>query len=217
MKLNVSSIQKSILPAIGILVFLLAGCFMTQVTGTWKKQDYTGDKFTSILVVGVAKDMNNKNLWESVIADKLRQNGVKQVVTSSAAFPGNNQLNKKDIIKYVDENKLEGVIVTRLVNVKRENVYFPSPDEEYRDRYGYYNSFDSYYRHSFESLSYDYPSPGTTYDVTTVQLETTLFVSHSRELIWSMASDTYDPISINKLAKEVSRRIIKRLKQDQLI
>lgn len=199
--------------SVAIVFFLLIGC-TTKVTNSWIKSDHSGKKYGSILVAGVAKDTNNRILWENVMADHLRQNGVSDVVTLAKAIPGTDQPIRQDVINYVNANDLEGVLVTRLVDVKKESVYYPPSGSFYSGgQYAYYSSFPTYYRHAY---NVDYRA-GQRVDNTVVVLETTLYDSATQELIWSMSSETFSPTSVNQLAKEVGRKIIQKLKKDKLI
>lgn len=199
--------------AVLMLFLLFAGC-TTKVTNSWKNEKYSGGKFSSILVVGIAKDSNNRSLWENVMADHLRQNGVGNVVTATSGFPSGQEINRQDIIDYVNKNNLDGVLVTRLVDTKKESVYYPPSGSFYSSgRYGYYSSFPSYYRHAY---AVDYAA-GQRVDNIVVVLETTLFESATQELIFGMSSETFNPNSVNQLSEEVGRKIIQKLKKDQLI
>ena len=192
------------------LSFFFTGC-TTKVTNTWIKKNYSGEKFASILVVGVFQDVNNKVLWENVMADNLHQSGIKNVITSVRAFPGVNQLNKQEIVGYVNKNNIEGVLVTRLVDIKKESAYYHPPSRGFYS--GYYNSFPSYYDRAYNSAYTVEHSTGRT----TVLLETTLYKSNTEELIWSMSSETFNPNSANQVSRDVGNRVITRLKKDKLI
>ena len=185
-------------------IFFFTGCSQTTVSGIWKKSDYIGKPFASILVVGLTGDLHNKILWENVMADKLRQSGIKTVITTVGTFPDNKKVNENEIIDYVKENGVEGVLVTRLVDTKKEEVYYPPTGGYYGGPYGYYNRFNNYYSHAYDTIS----SPGYTKTLTTVLLETNLYESDTKELIWSMSSDTFEPRSINQLVDSVSKRVL---------
>jgi len=196
-----------------LLIFFFTGCSQTTVSGVWKKSDYTEKPFTSILVVGMTGEPNSKILWENVMADKLRQSGIKTVITTAGAFPDSKKPNEKEIMDYVNENGVEGVLVTRLVDTRKEKVYYPPIGGFYGGPYGYYNRFNHYYSHAYDTIY----SPGYTDTLTTVLLETNLYRSDTRELIWSMSSDTFEPRSINDLVDSASRKVLETLKKDQLI
>jgi hypothetical protein len=196
-----------------ISLFIVTGCAQTTVTGLWKKSDFAGEPFSSILVVGLTGDANTKILWENVMVDKLRQNGVKTAVPCASAFPDEKELTEQKIIDFVTANNVQAVLVTRMVDTKKEEVYHPPTGGYYTGPYGYYNRFNRYYPHAYETIY----TPGYTQTLTTVLLETNLYSSNSKELIWSMSTDTFDPSSMTQLVDSVSGKVLELLLKDKLI
>ncbi len=196
-----------------LTLILFGGCGDTSVTGVWKKSDFVGQPFQSILVVGLTKDESNKNIWEDIMADQLKQNDV-NATTSMKCFPGDNDITKSEILNYVKDKGMDAVLVTRLVDTKQEKGYYPPTGSFYGGyyggpRHGYYNNFGTYYDTVY--------TPGYTTTYTTVILETNLYDAASQELVWSMSSDTFDPTSTNRLAQSVSKKVVQSLQKDNLI
>jgi len=207
-------IRKSILLLIATMtIAALAACSKTSVTGVWKKSDYTGQPFRSIMVVGLTGEPNNKLLWENIMADRLRQHGLSAVPTTISAFPDDRQVDEKEIIEYVKGKGIEAVLVTRLVDTKKEEVYHPPQGAYYGGAYGYYSHFNNYYPRAYRTVY----TPGYTATYTTVLLETNLYRADTQELIWSMSSDTFEPRSINQLVDSVSKKVLAMLAKDKLI
>lgn len=206
-------LYKTGIMALFLSSLLLLGCSDTSVKGVWKKSDFVGGPFQNILVVGLAKDQSNKNIWEDIMADQLKQNGV-NASTSTNCFPGDTDITKEEIIDYVQKQGMDGVLVTRLVNIVEEKAYYP-PSGGYSggyyggSRFRYYNNFGSYYDTVYR--------PGHTATFTSVILETNLYNVATHDLVWSMSSDTFDPASANKLAQSVSKQVIKAMQKDNLI
>ena len=192
---------------LGVALFLITGC-MTKGTGTWKNSDYQGPAMTSIMVVGLTPDPTNRLKWENMMAERLGRDGVKTLVTSLAEFASDREIDKQQIIDYVTDKGIEGVLVTRLVDTKEEQVYssaanFPS----------YYYNFNAYYSYSLDLVA----RPGYVRTRTVLLLETNLYNVKDLELIWSMSSDTFDPRSINQLVESVSKKVVQTLQKDNLI
>jgi len=201
--------------ALIVSLFFLQGCGGgTKVTGVWKKSDFTGGPFKNILVIGLTKDERNKSIWEDVMAEQLRGMGVK-TATSSTCFPGDNDITKDEILDYVKNKGIDGVLLTRLVNIVEEKAYYPPSGGPYYGpyyggpRYRYYNDFGSYYNTVY--------TPGRTATFTTVLLETNLYDTATQSLVWSMSSDTFDPASANNLAQSVSKKVVDAMQKDNLI
>jgi hypothetical protein len=194
------------------LVFITA-CTSTSVTSSWKKSDYAGQPFKSILVVALIDDPVKKMFWENTVADQLRASGVKSVATSIGAFPMDRGLQLQDIIGYVQKQQVDGVLVTRLIDIQTEQGPEKNQEFMFSDAYGHYRNFRDFYPQAYKS-AYDRDDPAT---LTTVLLETNLYSSETLELVWSASSDTFEPRSINKLAASVSQTLIDTLKKDGLL
>lgn len=192
--------------------FFFTGCTTTSVTGIWKKSGYSAPPFTSMMVVAITEDPGNKFRWENAMATHLRQYGVKTVITTLNAFPRYQEvIDKIKIIDYVNNNNIEGVLVTRLVDTKQEEIYHPPSNHYYGGSYRYYTNFGSYYSHSLAH------SRGYTTTQTSVLLETNLYQVKNQELIWSLASETTKSDSIPQLIDSASKKVLETLKKDQLI
>ena len=103
--------------------------------------------------------------------------------------------------------------LARLVDSKSTEVYHPPSGGYYSGPHGYYNRFTHYYPHAYDTVY----SPGYVETLTSLLLETNLYRADTRELIWSMSSDTFEPRSTTQLIDSVSATVIKQLKKDQLI
>ena len=197
-----------------LMAFFFTGCSKTSVTGTWKNSDYDGQPFTSIMVVGLTGSANKRLMWEDVMANRLRQDGSKTVVTRIGALPNDQELAEKEIVEHVKNKGIDGVLVTRVVDTRKEEVYHPPTDVGYvGGPYGYYGHFNSYYSRAYTQVY----SPGYTTTQTVVLLETNLYKSDTPELIWSMSSDTFDPKSTTQVIESVSKKVLETLKKDKLI
>jgi hypothetical protein len=204
---------RCILIALLLPFFFLGACSTTSVTGIWKKSGYTAPPLTSILVVALTGNPGNKFLWENRMATLLRQDGIKTVITTLNAFPRyqSSGVDVEEIIDYVNNNNIEGVLVTRLVDTKQEQVYHPPSSASYSGSYGYYGNFSSYYSHAHSR------SRGFTTTQTTALLETNLYQVKNQELIWSMSSETIQLSSVSELIDSISKKVLETLKKDRLI
>jgi len=196
-----------------VLFFLLsAGCSQTSVTGVWKKSDFAGPPFRSVLVVALTGEDINKALWENIMADQLNRSNI-SAVPCTQAFPRENNVTREKIEAYVRQHAIDGMLVTRLVDTRTEQVYHPPRGVYYGGPFWYYNHFYNYYPYVYDRVY----SPGYTSTHTIVLLETNLYQAATQELVWSMSSDTFDPRSINQLVESVSKKVIQGLRKDRLI
>jgi hypothetical protein len=217
-RLNMQTLSKCIFITLLLSAFFFTGCSSTtSVTSSWKDINYTAQPLTSILVIGLTGDPGAKFNWENIMAAKLRENGVKKAMTTLNAFPQSQdkEITTEEIINYVKNNNIQGVLVTRLVDIKTEKVYHPPTSMNYGPSYGYYNNFNNYYSHSYNMVS----TPGYTSTATIYLLETNLYQVAGQKLVWSMASDTSNSGAdgLNTMINSVSKKVVKTMKKDKLI
>lgn len=193
------------------LCLLLTACGSTRVTGHWKKSDYTGPPFASLMVVGLTGELINKTLWENIMAERLEQNSLSTALSVNS-FPADGVVSEREIISQVIAQGLDGVLVSRLVDTRTEEVYYPPTGGYYDGPFGYYSRFSRYYPHAYHRVY----SPGYVTTFTTVLLETNLYDAN-QQLIWSMATDTVGFDSVNQLADSVSKKVVELLRKDGLI
>lgn len=193
------------------LCLLLTACGSTRVTGLWKKSDYAGPPFKSLMVVGLTGELINKALWENIMAERLEQNGLSTALSVNS-FPADGVVSEREIINQVITQGLDGVLVSRLVDTRTEEVYYPPMGGYYDGPFGYYDRFYRYYPHAYHRVY----SPGYVTTFTSVLLETNLYDA-DQQLIWSMSTDTLGFDSANQLADSVSKKVVELLRRDGLI
>lgn len=207
-------LPKCSLIALVLSFFFFIGCSNTSITSVWKKSDFTAPPFTSIMIVGLTGDPGGKFLWENSMATRLRQDGIKTIITTFNAFPNDQEIDENEILDYARNNNIEGVLVTRLVDTKQETVYHPPAGGYYGGSYGYYRNFNSYYSHAYGRTR------GYTTTKTIALLETNLYQVKDQELVWSMSSDTIEADitrSVRQMVDSASKKVLATLKKDQLI
>ena len=80
-----------------LFIFLfLSSCAVTKLTSTWKDEDYTGGNFKRILIVGAAKELKNRILFEDAFVERGMKNIDKFL--SRSVEKGKLESNEKDAI-----------------------------------------------------------------------------------------------------------------------
>jgi hypothetical protein len=202
---------------LGALLFC-AGCggTGTQFSATWTSPDYAQmQDVDEVLVVAVTATEIRRRIFEDSLVSKLQNEGI-------SAYPSNqfhesvDQLDQEQVEALIKERGIEAVIVTRLLNVEREDVYVPpSTTVSSYPSYGrpYYDSWYGYYSHGY-AVTHD---PGYTYEKVTVSLETNLYDSANGKLIWSGQSDTFNPDSTQDVIGPTTEIIVDELVYQKLL
>lgn len=210
------------MPSLLWLLLVTAGLSLTACSGgtqfssTWTNPEYAEkQEVNQVLVVGVAENEDRRRMFETELANRLKSQGI-------AAYPSIqfhtsvDQMQKADVEKIIKEQGIQAVIVTRLVDLNRQDVYVPPTTyvSSY-PAYGspYYGSMYGYYSYGY-SVTHD---PGYTYEKVTVTLETNLYDAANEQLIWSGQSNTFDPSGAQDVVGPTASLIVEELVNRKLL
>jgi len=199
--------RKSITHTVTVLatVVLLAGCASTTLQSQWRDPGYTGGPFRKVFVIGLsARDVTARRIFEDVMVAKLMVVGV-QAVPEWQHLPSDGPLPEGAVSAAVDGNGADAVLIARLVGIDTRisvsPVAVPGP--------GWYGPYAGWY-------SGWYSAPQVTqYDV--VIVETSLYDTKTKRLVWSATSQTVDPASVQKEAPAFADTIIGALQKAGLL
>jgi len=177
-------------------VLLGSGCQSTKVADVWVSKDPHPGTFDKIMIVALAKSPGLRAQYENDFADKLASSHV-VAVASINLVPDVNAINRRVVEAWSVEYGFDAVVVTRVVNVKRDTKYVP-PAYTMGGWYGAWAVASS---------------PGRVVENTTISLETDLFDAKSEKLIYSAVTKTFDPSSRTKAVHEVIDALAKDMTQ----
>jgi len=185
-------------------LLVLTSCAATTMSAVWKDPNYQGGKLKKVLVVGVAKDDVIRRLFEDEFTSRLKAHGT-DAYPSYSLIASTEMLDENTVNAKIENLGMDALLVTRLVNKKKETVY--TPGTVYRDSwYGYY------------SRGYGYAaSPGYYTEYEVISLSTNIYETQTGKMIWSGLSDTVTGGSVETDIKELIDVITKSLSSDQLI
>ena len=202
-------IRFRILLSTALFSLALFGCASTTITGVWSDENYKQIPIQSVMVIGVAENVRNRNIFESAMVTEFEKKGVKAI--PSAKVLGEQEINKENVVAAAEKSQVQTVLVTRLVGTKEEQVYHPPTSYGVPDPY--YRRWDSYYPHMYD---YAY-TPGYMATYKNVVLETSVFDVKERHLIWSAASETFEPQNINEEIKKLSEVLVRKMRDSKLV
>ena len=167
-----------------VLLFLLNSCASTKITGEWRNPEYGGEKFSHILVVGVAKQPDSRKFYEDEFAKHLNRLGI-MAIASHTIIPRDKMHDKDIIAQSIAGLNIDGVIMTRLQGISEKHQL--SYGETYHVPYAYYDNMYDYYNTSFST------APSQSYAETHeyLQLETNLYDADSEKLVYSLTTNTF--------------------------
>ncbi|WP_455211616.1 hypothetical protein [Kaarinaea lacus] len=161
-----------------------------------------------ILIVVVLDDPVNRKIVEAALVEEFKQQGVEGIASNMAL--GSKELSKENLSEFANKNQVDGLMAVRLTSVDKEQVYHPP---SYSVPYPYYYTWGTYYPHMHENVG----MPGYTATYRYYNVETNVYAVITEKLVWSAASQTVDPTDINRESKEFAGKIVRSLKDGNLI
>jgi hypothetical protein len=140
-------------------------------------------------VVGLAERQGNRAAFEHDFAARLAERGAAGV-PSMDPFPDLDDFSRQRVAAWARANAADGVLVSRLVDVREEQRYV-EPEVRY-DLYGYWGG-----------IRPTLVAPGYVQTDRTVVIETNLFDAHSGSLVYSATSESFNPSSDAHVAREL--------------
>lgn len=196
---------------------LLSSCANTKISQSWVEPNHT-KTYKDLLIIGISNSEQNRRAYESYFVEELNTFEI-EAETSYRLIKSNEKIDRKTVTKAIKGLGIDAVIVTHVVAVDEETVYRPGMGYT-AVGYGGYGGYSGYGRGMYgyyPHVNTYVHSPGyyTTHE--TYTLETNLYDVKSEELVWSARSRTFSPESVDELIVDLTRLLIKDLKDKNLI
>jgi len=183
----------------------------TAIPLTWRNPAYQNGGFGTLFVIGVGEDESARRLFEDTFAKAIALEGA-AAQASWGHLPTTEKLTEEEIRLAIEGGEFDGVLVTRVLGVTRDQEYVPPSTHTVPTSYyghGYYGYYGTSYRVVHE--------PGYYKTNTTFRLETNLYSVATSDLVWSGQSDTLNPESLNDVIDSMTAAVAKKLKTEKLI
>jgi hypothetical protein len=192
-----------------IMLFFLSSCASTKVVGEWKDPNLTSKKFKKIMVIGVAKQPNDRRAYEEEFVRQLNAKGV-TAIASHKYIPRDKMRDRETITKNIEGLGIDGVIITRLKEVKDKKQFFGENDKVPYDNY---NNMYEYYNSSFVIA----PSSRNPTNYQKFGFESNLYDTETEKLVFSLTSNTYAQDNIHKRLGSYIKTVVNKLSQNNLL
>jgi hypothetical protein len=201
--------------ALLVAMFGMAWGKSTKLVMSWKNPSYASDKrFVRVLALGLSDKTEIRPDFEDALAAQLVQTGV-------TAIPGNTILLRPESTKLdlnylktqIRENKIDAVVVSRLIKVEKNVTYIPGGP--YVSPFPYYNTFYGYYRVVYPVVY----SPDYLKEEKKVRIETNLYstVSPDGDLVWTGVTDTFNPSNVHKTINGLVKLVVKEMQSEGVL
>lgn len=198
-----------------LLISLLGGCSSSRIMHSWKSDAVATGKYNKILVVGLNGDDNTAmraRMEEHLVGD-LKALGYQAI--SSLQEYGPKALATRDedtVLSKLKKSGVDAVITIVLLDKEKERRYVPG-EIYYSPYFIYQRSFWGYYRTMYGRIY----SPGYYTTSTRYFWESNLYDLTSKELLYSVQTESFDPASLEGMAHEYGRLIVKDIVKKQVL
>ena len=205
-------IKRYILPL--IITFFASIIFIscvptTKIIGEWSEDEYKTGSINKLLILGIVDQKKPllKRKFEDGLVDAFNGSGI-DAVASMDYMPYDEIIDSTTFEKYFSDLELDAVLVSRLVGV----------DKERRVTAGYaytipYSSYYGFYGHYYAAVQYANSSSYLSKNVVVV-LETNLYETKDKKLIWSGISETIDPDKASDVIKSLGAVLADKLSSE---
>lgn len=184
-------------------LFFIFSCKSTKIASSWKESGKQVDlkNLNKILVVAMLKNENSRHQAESEMVEFLDGKGVASYDYLKVNFNKSNEEALRDKIK---KDGFDGAITMRLLDVERERNYTLS----YIGPNGWNPiSFPNYYYRSWPNNQEN----GYYLTTKTFVVEIAIFSIIEDKIIWTSETRTINPEGVDKMTKEISKVLYKRM------
>lgn len=207
------------------LILLLSSCVSTsKLTASWIDPEFKRSQVRSILVLGVSGEDLLRRTFEDEMAAQLRQYGL-TAIPSYRSIPGKEIPKQEEMEEWVGTRKVDGIIVSRLLETRQETVVQPG----YTTRLGAYSGpywgrsrhpwVDPYHGwYGYYSGSYDvlhYPPEVSHYEVYII--ETTLYLVATDQPVWSVRAEISVEKDMNRSIEDLVADLIDNMADEGVI
>ena len=187
-------------------ILIFAGCTTSKITSSWKSEDALSQHYKKILVLGLIRE-NDRTMQENMenhLAGDLHNLGFSAVTSLDEYGPkAFENMNEEEALGKLKNSGIDAVVTIVLLSKEKERRYLPG--ELYYSPYGYYYSRFWGYRGVLYHRIYEpaYYTMDTKYF-----WETNLYEMTSQKLLYSVQTQSFDPVNTASLAHEYGKMIV---------
>jgi len=197
-----------------IVMFLFLSCGTSRITSTWKAENVQPRKYNKILVLGLIResDRSTRERMEQHLLGDLKELGYNAICACEEFGPkAFENMTEKEAVSKLSNSGVDAVLTIVLLDKTKERYYVPGR-VYYSPYYTYHNRFWGYYTTMYDRIY----SPGY-YEVNTRYFwESNFYDMDSKQLLYSVQTQSFDPSSSESLAHEYGELIINNMVKNKI-
>jgi hypothetical protein len=194
--------SRPALYTIALALLATAGCSSTRLESTWSDPHYSGEPFRKLMIIGLGATEGGRAEFENSVADALLAHGVTGV-SSTGYFASAQDMTRDAVRRWVQQDGYQGVLVTRLIDVRRQQ-HAVAPT--YADLWGYWGYYGTVMT-----------SPGYVEERTTLLINTDLFEAPAGKVVYTAESKSSNPSSRRVVIRDLTALLVKDLTKRGLL
>ena len=181
----------------------------TEIIGEWSEDEYKTGSIDKLLILGVVDQKKPllRRKFEDGLVSAFKQHGT-NAVASMDYMPYDEIIDSTSFEKYFSDLDLDAVLVSRLVGIDKER--------KVEAGYAYvlpYNNYYGFYGYYYAAVQYANTSSYLSKNVVVV-LETNLYETKNKKIIWSGISETIDPDKASDVIKSLGAVLADKLRSE---
>lgn len=215
MKKYISNFHFAVAIIFAGVSILFTACADVKLTHSWMSNDNLNNKYNKILIVGLFtnKDRGLREKMETHLQGDLASLGFNAVSSMQLYGPFSFEDTKEDVIlSKIDNDGVDALLTIVLLDRKKEKKYIPG-SVFYSPYYSYQRRFWPYYGMMYERIY----SPGYYQTSTKYFWESNLYDLKSKQLIYSVQTESFDPNDATVLAHRYGKVIVNDMKQKNVL
>lgn len=207
--------MKQVKYLIILLLFLFTSCGTSRITSSWKAENVQPKKYEKVLVLGLIReaDRSLREKMEQHILGDLKELGYNAICACEEYGPkAFENMSEKEAISKLSNSGIDAVLTIVLLDKTKEKYYIPGR-VNYTPYYNYHNRFWGYYTTMYDRIY----SPGY-YEVNTKYFwESNFYDMSSKQLLYSVQTQSFDPESSAGLGHEYGKLIINDMVKNKVL
>jgi hypothetical protein len=195
--------------------FVLINCTTSRITSTWKAENIQAKRYNKILVLGLIReaDRSIREKMEEHLVGDMRNMGYNAICACDEYGPkAFENMTEKEALNRLTNSGIDAVLTVVLLDKTKERYYIPAR-VYYSPYYNYHNRFWGYYTTMHDRIY----SKGY-YEVSTKYFwESNLYDMDSKQLVYSVQTQTFDPSSSETLAHEYGQLIVSNMVKNKVL
>ncbi len=183
---------------------VLSACATKRPAMEWRDEGYSG-ALDNILIIAAIERSTRRRVYEDEFVEALEALNV-EATPSYELMTSSLTVSRATVEAAIKGQDIDAVLVTRLLGVNEEEAYHPPT------YYDHHRNYHRYYMHALENDNRAYYRR-----FKALTLETNIYDAATKELIWSMQSESIEPSTPRNLIEEQITLTIQTLQARGLI